>query len=114
MLLAFAEDGRLAGGARAVRHRDDPGTADVAVTVGDPSSARGLGSKLLELLGTAALAEGIDRLAGHVLVDNPGGRGLLVANGAMCRLDEPVCWPSTSPSAPPHGDAEVAQRRLAS
>jgi GNAT superfamily N-acetyltransferase len=89
VLLAFTDDGRLAGGARAVRHRDDPATADVAVTVGDPFQRRGLGSKLLKLLGTAALAEGIDRLAGHVLVDNPGGRGLLIANGAVCRLDEP-------------------------
>ena len=89
VLLAFDEDGHLAGGARAVRHRDDPATADVAVTVGDDYQRRGLGSKLLKLLGRAALDAGIDRLAGHVLIDNPGGRGLLIANGAVCRLDEP-------------------------
>lgn len=89
VLLAFDPDGHLAGGARAVRHQADPATADVAITVGDAYQRRGLGSKLLKLLGAAALEEGIDRLAGHVLVDNPGGRGLLIANGAVCRLDEP-------------------------
>jgi hypothetical protein len=89
VLLAFDGDGRLVGGARAVRHRDDPATADVAITVGDRHQRLGLGSKLLRLLGQAALGAGIDRLAGHVLVDNPGGRGLLIANGAMVSFFEP-------------------------
>jgi GNAT superfamily N-acetyltransferase len=89
VLLAFAANGQLVGGARAVRHRDDPTTADVAVTVGDGYQRRGLGSRLLKLLGAEALANGIDRLAGHVLVDNPGARGLLIANGAMATFAEP-------------------------
>jgi GNAT superfamily N-acetyltransferase len=89
VLLAFDEGGRLVGGARAIRHRDDPATADVAVTVGDAYHRQGIGSKLLKVLGAEALAVGIDRLAGHVLVDNPGARGLLIANGAMVTFAEP-------------------------
>lgn len=89
VLLAFDEDGHLAGEARAVRRKDDPDTADVAVTVHDAYQRRGLGSKLMKAVAREALRVGIDRLAGHVLVDNPGGRALLIANGAVCRLDEP-------------------------
>lgn len=89
VLLAFDDHGHLVGGARAVRHRNDVNTADVAITVGDAYQRLGIGSKLLKLLGTEALAVGIDRLAGHVLVDNPGGRGLLIANGAMVDFAEP-------------------------
>lgn len=115
ILLAFADDGTLAGGARAVRDPADPASADIAVTVGDPFQRRGLGSKLLKLLGSTAMAEGIDRLSGHVLVDNPGGRGLLIANGAVCRLDEPGVLAFEIPlgryrTVP----AFMAQRRLAS
>ena len=47
VLLAFDSDGRLVGGARATRHRDDPATADVAITVGDAHQRQGLGTKLL-------------------------------------------------------------------
>ena len=59
------------------------------MTVADDYQRRGLGSKLLKLVGKAALEVGIDRLAGHVLVDNPGGRALLIANGAMVSFAEP-------------------------
>lgn len=89
VLLAFTASGALAGGVRAVRHRSCPTTADVAVTVGDAHQRRGLGSLLLQAVASQARQEGIDRLAGHVLVDNPAGRALLIKNGAMCRLDEP-------------------------
>jgi GNAT superfamily N-acetyltransferase len=89
VLLAVDGDGTLVGEARAVRHRDDEATADVAITVGDAYQRLGIGSKLLKLLGAEALAVGIDRLAGHVLVDNPGARGLLIANGAMVTFAEP-------------------------
>jgi GNAT superfamily N-acetyltransferase len=88
VLLAVDGDGTLVGEARAVRHRDEA-TADVAITVGDAYQRLGIGSKLLKLLGAEALAVGIDRLAGHVLVDNPGARGLLIANGAMVTFAEP-------------------------
>jgi GNAT superfamily N-acetyltransferase len=89
VLLAFDEGGHLAGGARAVRHADAWSTADIAVTVGDDYQRNGLGTKLLRLLGQEAVGAGIDRMTGHVLVDNAGGRNLLIRNGAMVRFDEP-------------------------
>jgi GNAT superfamily N-acetyltransferase len=89
VLLAFDADGTLVGEARAIRHRDDRATADVAITVGDRYQNRGLGSKLLRMLGRDALAVGIDRLAGHVLIDNPGARAMLIRNGAVASFFEP-------------------------
>jgi len=89
VLLAFNADGQLLGGARATRHRDDPSTADVAVTVSDAHQRKGLGTKLLRLLRTEAKRAGIERLAGHVLLDNAAGQALLVASHAACWIDEP-------------------------
>jgi acetyltransferase len=89
VLLAFDPTGRLVGGARATRHRDDWSTADVAVTVGDSHQRHGLGSKLLRILRTEAKQAGIERLAGHVLVDNAAGQALLVGAHAACWFDEP-------------------------
>lgn len=90
VLLAFeAGSGRLAGGARAVRHRANPATADIAVTIGDAFQRRGLGSTLLVALVRAARAEGIEQLAGHVLVENAGGRALVRSAGGHTAFDEP-------------------------
>ncbi len=89
VLLAIDGDGRVLGEARAVRHRDDAGTADLAVTVDDEHQRRGLGSKLLGLLRAEAQRVGIERLAGHVLLDNAAGQALLVRSGAACWLAEP-------------------------
>lgn len=89
VLLAFDEAGELVGGARATRHADDPAVADVAVTVGDHLHRRGLGGKLLRLLGTEAKAAGIDRLAGHVMAENAAGQGLLIRARAACWVSEP-------------------------
>lgn len=89
VLLAFDGAGRLVGGARANRHRDDPATAELAVTVGDRHQGRGLGTKLLRLLRTEAKRAGIERLTGHVLLDNAAGQALLVASHATCWIDEP-------------------------
>jgi RimJ/RimL family protein N-acetyltransferase len=90
VLLAFdAATGALAGGARAVRHRDDPSVADVAVTVGAAHRRRGVGGALLRRLRRAALAEGIERFDGHVLIENVAARALLAGAGAVCTFDEP-------------------------
>jgi acetyltransferase len=89
VLLAFDDAGRLVGGARAVRHSEAWSTADIAVTVADADHGQGIGTKLLRLLGEEAVAAGIDRLHGHVMVDNVPGRTMLVRNGAMVRFDEP-------------------------
>ncbi len=89
VLLAFDADGRLLGGARATRHRDEPSTADFAVTVGDAPQRKGLGTKLLRLLRADAKAAGIERLEGHVLVENAAGQALLVAAHAAMWFDQP-------------------------
>src|SRR5687768_225289 len=88
VLLAFDAAGRLVGGARATRRGHDPSTAEMAVTVGDDHQRRGLGTKLLRLLRADAKAAGIERLAGHVLLDNAAGQALLVASHAACWIDE--------------------------
>jgi len=90
VLLAFeVASGQLAGGARAVRHRDDRTVADVAVTVGDAHQRRGVGGALLRLLRRAAADEGLTRFEGHVLVDNVAARALLAAVGARTTFEEP-------------------------
>jgi GNAT superfamily N-acetyltransferase len=89
VLLAFDGQGNLVGGARAVRRRDDPATAEVAVTVGEHRRREGIGTALLRLVRNRARSMGIDHLAGHVLVDNVAAQQMLVASGAECWLDEP-------------------------
>ena len=89
VLLAFDPAGELVAGARATRRRDDPSVADVAVTVGDHVQGLGLGTKLLRLLRTEAADAGVDRFAGHVLVDNPAAQAMLVSSHAAIWVDEP-------------------------
>ncbi len=89
VLLALTPGGAVAGEARAVRERDDPRTADVAVTIADAWQRRGLGAALLHSLRRAALLEGIDRLGGHVLVENEPAKRLVRAAGARFEFDEP-------------------------
>jgi RimJ/RimL family protein N-acetyltransferase len=90
VLLAFERStGHLAGGARAIRLRDDPVAADLAVTVGDAFQGVGLGSALVRRLRRAAGSDGIERFSGHVLVDNAAARALLRRAGATAALDEP-------------------------
>lgn len=97
VLLAFDGGGHLVGGARAMRDPLDRSLAEVAVTVGDGYQRRGLGSRLLRQLGRAAWDDGVTHLVGHVLVDNAAARALLIANGAMCRLEEPGVLAFTIP-----------------
>jgi GNAT superfamily N-acetyltransferase len=86
VLLAF--DGpQLLGGARAMRL--DAATADLAVTVGDAHQGRGVGSALLAELRTAAAAWGVDRLIGHVRMDNEPAKRMLRRAGARLTFDEP-------------------------
>ena len=110
VLLAFTtDDGRLAGGARAVR-LSDPATADVAITIGDDMQHRGLGTALLRELRRAARTQGIDRLTGHVLVENEPGKRMLRSAGAHLVFDEPGVLRFDLPSAS-DGEGRVPRPR---
>jgi acetyltransferase len=89
VLVAVDPSGAIVGEARAVRRRADPSTAEIAVTVVDDHQHRHLGSTLVRRLGREAARAGIERLAGHVQVDNPAAQGLLATSGATQWLDEP-------------------------
>lgn len=90
--LALAEDERGRPGvgvARYVRSKDDPETAEAAVTVIDEYQGRGLGTLLVQALGAVALENGILRFRGHVLEANRPIREVLEASGATTHYDSP-------------------------
>ena len=64
-LVAVLEDDpdQLVAVARCVRLPDRPGTAEMAIVVGDPWQGQGLGRELARRLADAALAVGIRRFA---------------------------------------------------
>ena len=63
--------------ARCVRLPDRPGTAEMAIVVGDPWQGEGLGRELARRLADAALAVGIRRFAATMLGDNEAARRLM-------------------------------------
>ena len=65
------------GIARYVRDREDPHTAEIAVTVIDDWQGRGLGTELLARLSERACQEGIGRFTAAVAADNAAMAGLL-------------------------------------
>lgn len=69
---------------RWVRDRDDPGRAEIAVTVADDWQGRGMGTLLLEHLTERAREEGVARFTALVAADNLSMQRLL------SRLDVPV------------------------
>jgi RimJ/RimL family protein N-acetyltransferase len=71
-LIALRADdwNRLVAVGRFVRLPDDPETAEVAVTVGDPMQGRGAGRQLGLLLADAARERGIKRFSASILSDN--------------------------------------------
>jgi RimJ/RimL family protein N-acetyltransferase len=70
------------GIARYVRDRDDPGAAEIAVTIVDDWQGRGLGTELLARLSDRARQEGIHRFTALVAADNAAVAGLLRKSGA--------------------------------
>lgn len=72
-------DRRGVGVARYARDAQDPGAADVAVTVVDEWQRRGLGVELLSRLAARAREEGIVRLTADVSTDNVAMLALLRA-----------------------------------
>ena len=78
-LVAVLEDDpdQLVAVARCVRLPDRPGTAEMAIVVGDPWQGQGLGRALAQRLADAALAVGIRRFAATMLGDNEAARRLM-------------------------------------
>ena len=78
-LVAVLEDDpeQLVAVARCVRLPDRPGTAEIAIVVGDPWQGQGLGRELARRLADAALAVGIRRFAATMLGDNEAARRLM-------------------------------------
>jgi RimJ/RimL family protein N-acetyltransferase len=78
-LVAVLEDDpdQLVAVARCVRLPDRPGTAEMAIVVGDPWQGQGLGRELAQRLGDAARAVGIRRFAATMLGDNEAARRLM-------------------------------------
>ncbi len=77
------------GVSRYVRDRTDPEVAEAAVTVIDDYHGRGVGRLLLELLGAAALENGVKRFRGYVLELNRPIIELLHNLGAKTEHDSP-------------------------
>jgi GNAT superfamily N-acetyltransferase len=84
--------------ARFIRHPEDPGTAECAITVIDAWQRRGLGKVLLQTLLVSAAEQGVERLVRRVhpeneaavqLVRSMGGR-VSPADGGALLLEVPV------------------------
>jgi len=80
-------NGHGVGVARYVRLRDEPTTAEAAVTVVDDWHGRGLGTFLLGALSEVALDNGIDTFRAIVLAENKPMLGILQSMGARLRFD---------------------------
>ena len=76
---------RLAAMGRFVRLADDPGTAEVALTVTDCWQGRGLGPALLRRLAGAARELGVERFAFTVSGDNRPAQKMLGRLGVVLR-----------------------------
>lgn len=76
-VMTSGADGPVVAVGRFVRDKDDPGLAEVAVTVGDAYQRRGIGTMLLTALAIAARTDGIDRFWAQVLADNEAVHALV-------------------------------------
>lgn len=82
-------DGPVVADARFIRDEDDPGSAEVALTVADACQNRGIGTLLLGALAVAARVDGIERFHAQVLADNPPARVLGDKVNARWEPEEP-------------------------
>jgi RimJ/RimL family protein N-acetyltransferase len=96
-------DGPVVADARFIRDEDDPGSAEVALTVADTYQGRGIGTLLLVALAVAARADGIKRFHAQVLADNRPARVLGDKVNARWEQEEPGVITTTG-EIPPVGD----------
>jgi len=78
---------RIVGVARYAMNADDE-TCDFAIVVADNWQRRGLGSRLLTLLGHTASARGLTRIGGEVLAINKPMTAFVSAHGFSVTLSE--------------------------
>ncbi|OBG25476.1 GNAT family N-acetyltransferase [Mycobacterium sp. E3198] len=88
-VVAARPDGPVVADARFIRDEDDPGSAEVALTVADAYQNRGIGTLLLGALAIAARIDGIERFHARVLADNPPARVLGDKVNARWEPEEP-------------------------
>ena len=89
-LVAADAGGDLVGVARAVRFRERPDTAEMAIVVGDELQGQGLGRELAQRLADAALAQGIRYFAATMLGENAPARHLVRTIAARFAQDRPA------------------------
>jgi GNAT superfamily N-acetyltransferase len=77
--LRLHDPNRMVAVARYVRLRDDPETAEVAVTVADQMQGMGVGKQLGVLLADEARGRGISRFSASILTDNRPALRLMAA-----------------------------------
>jgi CRP-like cAMP-binding protein len=69
-------DGPIVGDGRFVRDKDDPASAEIALTVADSYQGRGIGTLLLGALAVTACIDGIQQFHALLLADNGAARAL--------------------------------------
>lgn len=77
--LRLSDPDRAVAVARYVRLPDEPGTAEVAVTVADSMQGKGIGRQLGVLLADEARGHGIQRFSASMLSDNRAALRLMAA-----------------------------------
>ncbi len=96
-------DGPVVADARFIRDEDDPGSAEVALTVADAYQNRGIGTLLLGALAVAARVDGVERFHARVLADNPPARVLGNKVNARWEPEEPGVIATTGEIPDPDG-----------
>lgn len=77
------------GVARYIRSKKDKDVAEAAVAVLDTYHRRGIGTILLQALGTVALENGITKFSNYVHSENTDAKSLVTKLGATTELDSP-------------------------
>lgn len=83
------DENRFIAVGRYVRLRDQPDRAEFAMAVADEAHGRGIGSLLLDALGSVATERGIRQFVAHVLWENDAMRAMLRRRDAKIVPDEP-------------------------
>ena len=105
-------DGPVVADGRFIRDKDDPASAEVALTVADAYQGRGIGTLLLAALAVTARTDGVERFHARVLADNGAARALVDKLHPRWEHEEPGVLTTTT-AIPALHDLPIArsQRR---